>query len=180
MAEPQAFQDICAALGEREGCVIRPWKAEDADALVAAWVDPEIARWNPVPAEPTTELAASWIAGTAKQTSLSSTVDAVLVRQDALDQLLGEVGLQIDRGQRLAEIGFWVAEPHRGSGYGQRLLDFGLSLARGLSLRGAVAMVDPENTGAQTTLRSAGWSPIPATGSRLAFAAKSQREDVDG
>lgn len=172
MESVRPISELCEMIGEVDGMRVRPWQESDADVLAAAWSDPEIARWNPVPTDRSIGYAKSWIASTQTQTSTNRTVDVVLTRSEEPAQVLGEVGLQIDRRQRLAEIGFWVAAPSRGHGHAERLLEFGLSLAELLSLRGAVAMVDPSNQPAQSTLRSAGWTEIPATGSRLAFAAR--------
>ena len=180
MTAPRSIAEVCEAIGERDGYMLRPWRVGDAPSLVAAWADPEIARWNPVPPDASINVATGWIEGAQRQASTSAGIDVVLIEQTEPDVVIGEVGLQIDRRQYIGEIGFWVGEAHRGQGHGRLLLEFGLELGAELAIRGAVAMVDPENEGAQVTLRSAGWTEIPATGARLAFASKCEKGPSDG
>ena len=45
--------------------LLRPWRLDDAPALVAAWADPEIQRWTGVPTRRDLAAAERWIAGDA-------------------------------------------------------------------------------------------------------------------
>lgn len=172
MTEPRPLADLCETVGELNGLTLRPWQVGDAEQLSAAWADPEIARWNAVPSDSSVEFARSWISGASTQTSVNRVIDAVAVKPERPDEIVGEVGLQIDRRQRLGELGFWVASPHRRQGHARTVIGLGLLMAKALDLRGAVAMVEPDNEVAQATLLSASWTEIPATGTRLAFAAR--------
>ena len=136
--------------------------------LVDAWNDPEIARWNPIPPDPSMEFASSWIAGTSSQTVVSVGIDVVIV--DVSDRVLGEIGLQVDPRQQIAEVGFWIAGVHRGRGHGRALLRLSIDLAEHLELLGLVAMTDAANSAAVALLTANGWAEIPTKSARRAFA----------
>jgi ribosomal-protein-alanine N-acetyltransferase len=98
--------------------VLRPWQDPDAPALVAAWADPEIARWTGVPPVPTISTALGWIQGDADRRAHGLSLDLVL---DVEGAIAGEVGLvDIDVAGRTAEIGWWIAPGHRGRGLARR------------------------------------------------------------
>jgi len=165
--ELRSIGEICDRLGPIGGVALRPWRVADAEVLVAAWTDPEIARWNPVPPDPTVELAESWICSTEVQNEASVGIDVVAVRDGSV---AGELGLQVDPAQLIGEVGFWVGADHRGSGVGRTLLTFATSLATELELRGLVALVDSGNVGAIGLLSSMSWPEVPTTSNRRAFA----------
>jgi len=139
---------------------------------VAAWHDPEIRKWNPVPPEPTRELAESWIGGTSSQNEASVGIDVVLDRHGAV---LGELGLQVDVAQEIGELGFWVTADARGTGVGRTLIRLAERLAGELELKGLVALVDPANQGALALLGDAGWPEVPTKSKRRAFAQRVRR-----
>jgi RimJ/RimL family protein N-acetyltransferase len=98
--------------------LLRPWQDADAPALVAAWADPEIARWTGVPPQPTASTALGWIRGDADRRARGLSLDLVL---DVDGAIAGEVGLvEIDVAGRSAEIGWWTAPAHRGRGLATR------------------------------------------------------------
>ena len=148
---------------------IRPWRLEDASALLAAWTDPEIARWNPVPSEPTLEQAEHWIRGASQQTASDVGVDMVM---DLDGEVIGEIGLQIDWTQRIGEVGFWIGHDHRGKGRGATMLHLAAQLGERLKLRGLVALVDPANGVALALLERNGWTEVPTSSRRRAFAVR--------
>jgi RimJ/RimL family protein N-acetyltransferase len=95
---------------------LRPWRADDADAVHRACQDPDIQRWTQVPVPYTradadgfvTELApAAWREGT-------GAIFAVVDRSDAVLASIGVVDL--DRPSRSCEIGYWVAPDARRRG----------------------------------------------------------------
>jgi RimJ/RimL family protein N-acetyltransferase len=186
----ESIADVCDRTESHAGYRIRPWNHQDAAELVAAWNDPEIARWNPVPSSATLHLAQSWIEGTATQNIASIGIDVVLVREFSSESLggssdlsqswtapsvvIGEIGLQVDPVQEIAEIGFWVSEENRGTGVGGPLLALARRLAATLELHGLVALTDAKNAKAIALLQSSGWSEVPTATERRAFAARSQ------
>ncbi len=167
--DPKPIAKVCAAIAGRDGFGIEPWREAWANVLVAAWNDPEIAAWNPVPPEPTVELATSWIRGAASQNEASIGIDVVMV--DAVSGVpAGEIGLQVDPAQGIAELGFWLSASFRGAGIGRTLLDLAADLAVELELVGLVALVDAENNPAIALCEAAGWPELPTKSERRAFA----------
>jgi len=161
--------DLCHEVGEIDGLRVRPWTLVDAAQLVAAWGDAEVARWNPVPPDPSLAFAEAWIAGAATQTSDSTGIDVVAVDGDATDVVLGEVGLQIDRERGLAEVGLWVAASARGRGVGTTLLAMAERFAPLFDVALVVGMVERDNVAAVRTFTSAGWQELPTRSDRAAF-----------
>ena len=166
---PRSIAEVCSVIPGRDGFAIAPWIVEWAGALVAAWNDPEIARWNPVPPEPSLELATSWISGTASQNEASIGIDVVLV-EDETGEPAGEIGLQVDPAQGIAEVGFWLAEAFRGRGVAKTLLTLAQDLAQQLELSGLVALVDADNEAAIKALEAMAWPELPTKSERRAFA----------
>jgi RimJ/RimL family protein N-acetyltransferase len=154
---------------------LRPWAAEDAGALAAAWADPEVQRWNAVP-ESRSELdAARWIAGEARRRELGLALDLVVSPADPYDDaVLGEVGLgpiaweagkaeasEVGKAAEASEagqaaIGWWIAGPARGRGVAARAVTLLASWAeRELDLR-VVALIDPANAASLRVAERAG------------------------
>ncbi len=164
---PRPLSEVCASLSTRvaRAYAVEPWRVELAPALLDAWTDPEIARWNPVPPEPSLELAEKWIRSTETQNEASIGIDVVLTNPG----VIGEVGLQIDPVHSIGEVGFWLAAAHRGIGMGAALLHVAEALCAELELQGLVALVDPANSAAIALLSSQGWPEIPTKSDRQAF-----------
>ncbi len=99
------------------GLVIRPWRADDADAVFRACQDPLIQRWTTVP-RPYELGHAEGFVTTVTETSWKSGSSAPLgVFDQATGQLLGSNGLvRIDPARAEAEIGYWTAPWARGQG----------------------------------------------------------------
>lgn len=160
---------MCADIAHRSGFALRPWNVRWAPALVHAWNDPVIAEWNPVPPDPTLELAQSWISGAASQNEASIGVDVVMVEVDS-EEVVGEIGLQVDPGQAIAEFGFWIAEEFRGRGAAKAMVALATDLAAALELQGLIALVDPKNEAAIGLLLAQAWSEVETRSHRRAFA----------
>jgi signal transduction histidine kinase len=98
---------------------LRPPGQSDVPAIAAACVDPEIARWVPVPVPYTVEDARTFVeAATGEWSSGTSATFAIIER--ARDTLVGMVGLH--RGDRpgRASVGYWLAPAARGHGLATR------------------------------------------------------------
>lgn len=94
--------------------LLRPWHADDAPALAAAWADPEIQRWTGVPAARDLAAAQRWIAGDAERRRRDLSLDLVV---DRGGEVAGEVGLSsFDHVDRTVELGWWTGPEHRGLG----------------------------------------------------------------
>lgn len=176
MTAPRSLAEVCESIARSNptgsDLTFGPWSVEDAPALVAAWNDAEIAKWNPVPQHPTLDLAENWIRSTSTQSEASIGLDVVATADNATADraVVGEVGLQVDPVQAIGEVGFWVAAEHRGAGAGRMLLSFAEHLCAELELVGLVALVNPANGAAIALLQSQGWPEVPTKSARRGFA----------
>jgi RimJ/RimL family protein N-acetyltransferase len=144
------------------GLVLRPWRIVDAPALVAAWSDPEVARWTGVPDDRDLVAAERWIAGDAWRRQHGLSLDLVL---DVDDEVVGEVGLTaFDAAAGEAEVGWWLAAAHRGRGYASRAVRLLAEWATDeLSVGHLVARCHRGNPASAAVARRAGFvGPEPA------------------
>lgn len=171
---------------ERSGIRLRPWTTatSDVDALVEAWADPAIAAANGVPANPSADAAARWLAGDPARLAAGRSLDLVVAPlddartdhprtddgrtdhdrgapPDAGAAVLGEVGLRnIDRVRRRAEISWWVAVDHRRRGLAAaatRLLAGWALCEAGGGLVQVWARIDPHNRASGRVAAAAGF-----------------------
>jgi len=153
---------------------LRHWRADDAPALAAAWRDPSITAWNPPPAgaDP-----AAWIAGAEDRWARRLALDLVIVPPDeradrraggagshqrADPAVAGEVGLaSFTDGPARAELGVWVAAPHRGTGVATRAVATVATWAlTDLGLGQLWARTDPANAPAEALFAALGWDRL--------------------
>jgi ribosomal-protein-alanine N-acetyltransferase len=135
---------------------LRHWRAEDAPALEQAWADADIIRWN----RPPDGLdAAAWIAGVEERWERRLALDLVIVPGVA-----GEVGLQAFTTEPArAELGVWLAAPHRGRGLATRAVRSVTAWAldpAGLKLDQLWARTDPDNEAAEALFARLGWDRL--------------------
>jgi RimJ/RimL family protein N-acetyltransferase len=97
---------------------LRPWSVHDVDDLVAAWDDSEVQRWTSVPQARGPADALRWIASEQLRRDRALALDLVISPADPDDRtVLGEVGMvPLAGGPSRAELGWWVAAPHRRKG----------------------------------------------------------------
>jgi RimJ/RimL family protein N-acetyltransferase len=183
---------------EAAGIVLRPWRADDADAaaLAAAWADPEVAAHAAVPADAGPAAARRWVAGDEARRRRGLALDLVIApapsgrpvsgggaRAAAPEPggVLGEVGLALveGAGARRAELGFWLAPEARGRGVvtaAVRLLTaWALAPAAGppgsgLGLRQVWARTTPGDRRAAGVLRRAGFDERGEAGGTTVWA----------
>lgn len=166
---------------------LRHWRREDAPALEAAWADPDIARWNPPPDGLD---ATEWIAGAEQRWERRLALDLVIVppderadrrarvaeRHEATDPpAAGEVGLSgFTADPARAELGVWVAAPHRRSGAARRAVEAVTAWAldaSGLALHQLWARTDPANVAAEALFDRLGWERLGASGGMTIWSA---------
>ena len=112
MTEPLHLPDPPISLS---GFRLRPWTTTDVDALVAAWRDPELARWLPEERLPfEEEQARAFIEDAATHLATGKAV-ALAIADAATDQAVGSVTLHV-WGARHWSIGYWIAADRRGHG----------------------------------------------------------------
>ncbi len=134
--------------------VLRPWRLEDAPALVAAWADPEIQRWTGVPDRRDLEAAERWIAGDDERRRRWLSLDLVAERDG---DLVGEVGLSsIDRAAGVAEIGWWTAAGRRREGVASTAAGLVVPWASERLRLTCAARCDPANPGSVAVAERAG------------------------
>jgi RimJ/RimL family protein N-acetyltransferase len=133
--------------------------ADDRDALVAAWTDPEIRRWTAVPDDADQACASRWIAGGDQRRDDGLALDLVATATDD-GRILGEVGLwAFDRRRRAARIGWWTAAPERGRGVAATMVRMLTDWAHDgpLGLHAVVAEVDRANLASVAVVRAVGF-----------------------
>jgi RimJ/RimL family protein N-acetyltransferase len=99
-----------------DGLVLRPWRPEDAPAVLRALRDPDVAAWNPADQQsPDLAAAEQWVADRADWSPPEHASFAVVVADSAT--VVGSVSLfKVDRVNSCADIGYWVMPEARGRG----------------------------------------------------------------
>jgi RimJ/RimL family protein N-acetyltransferase len=98
---------------------LRPKRAGDVDAIVAACQDPEIPRWTSVPAPYTAADAQAFMRLSEASARIGAAAELVAVDGD--DRLLGAFSLmELGRRPAYGEIGYWLAPWARGRGVATR------------------------------------------------------------
>lgn len=155
---------------------LRHWRPADAEALAAAWADPDIARWSP----PTPGLdPVAWIAGVEERWTRRLALDLVIVApaDERADPVAGEVGLSgftgVDgTGPARAELGVWVAAVHRRRGLARRAVAAITAWAlTDLGLDQLWARTDPANGPAEALFAVLGWDRLGEAGGRAIWSA---------
>jgi RimJ/RimL family protein N-acetyltransferase len=133
---------------------LRPWRLDDAPALVEAWADPDLQRWTGVPVERDLAHAERWIAGDEERRRRDLSLDLVV---DRGGEVAGEVGLSaIDRRARTAEIGWWTAAAHRRQGIAMAAASLLVTWTRETLGLTCIARCDAGNPGSVAVAQRAG------------------------
>ncbi|MFJ8577120.1 GNAT family N-acetyltransferase [Micromonospora sp. NPDC093277] len=104
-----------------DGLLLRPWRAEDADAVHRACQDPDIQRWTRVPRPYLPEHALGFVAEISPAAWADGSGAPFAVCDATTGELLASCGLiSVDRGLESAEIGYWTAPWARGRGVAVR------------------------------------------------------------
>ena len=100
--------------------MLRPWRADDIPAIVAACRDPLIPRFTFVPSPYLEDDARAWLADLPGARERGERI-GLAIADPGSDALLGSVGLRIaDWAQPRGDIGYWVAPEARGRGVATR------------------------------------------------------------
>lgn len=94
--------------------LLRPWHADDVEAVYRACQDPDIQRWTTIPS-PYSREDAEWFVSTCPDRWEAGTASFAAV-DAATGSLLGSFGLEGVEHEQGPEIGFWVAADARGRG----------------------------------------------------------------
>ena len=99
---------------------LRPWRVEDADAVLAALQDDEVRLWNGF-GEVTVGEVGVWLT---RRMNWASGDHASWAVVDEDDRLVGSVSLHsVDAVQNDAEIGYWTVPAARGRGVAATVVD---------------------------------------------------------
>ncbi|MFC0508174.1 GNAT family N-acetyltransferase [Micromonospora costi] len=100
-----------------DGLLLRPWRADDAEAVYRACQDPDIQRWTTIPRPYLPEHASGFVTGFSAGAWAEGTGAPFAVCDAATGDLLGSCGLVSISAERGAgEIGYWTAPWARGRG----------------------------------------------------------------
>ncbi len=94
--------------------VLRPWRADDVDAVFDACQDPEVQRWTMVPVLYRREDAETFVGPIADETSAEGGALFAVVDRDG-GGLVGSIGL-FPPSDGVGEIGYWSTARSRGRG----------------------------------------------------------------
>ena len=140
-----------------DGIVLREWRSEDLDDLIAMLDEPDIARWTPMPSPFDVAAGIDYLKrayhgrASGQRIQLAITVDGGCP--------LGEVLLfGVDAGLREAELGYLVGAAHRRRGLASGALSLLSSYARNtLKLTRLLLRIDPGNTASTGVARRCGY-----------------------
>jgi RimJ/RimL family protein N-acetyltransferase len=99
---------------------LRPWRPEDAPAVLAACQDPLIARFIPIP-QPYTEDVARTFVDARRRDWATDDERSFAILDAATEELLGAIARHGPHGHR-ASVGYWLAPGARGRGAATRAL----------------------------------------------------------
>ncbi|WP_236831027.1 GNAT family N-acetyltransferase [Blastococcus sp. KM273128] len=135
---------------------LRPWRTQDAPAVLAACQDPEIQRWTQVPVPYGPADAEEFVTGIAPRTWAEGGALFAVVRPGD-DALVGSTGL-FPPVDGVGELGYWTVPGQRGQGLtaeALRLLaDWSLDV---VGLHRVELLVDPANTASRRVAERAGF-----------------------
>ncbi|WP_330456815.1 GNAT family N-acetyltransferase [Streptomyces sp. NBC_00820] len=107
------------ALPTGDGLLLRPWRAEDASAIHAAFQDPVILQWHIKSADSEEEVA-GWIEEWHTMWREERGAQWAVVDEDT-DELRGRVALrEMLLGEGVAEVAYWTVARARGQGVAAR------------------------------------------------------------
>ncbi len=168
-------REPCTLIGDT--VVLRPWETGDADAMVRACNDPEVARWTTVPSPYTASDATAFIeAGPtswAARTAMCFAVDAVSTfAAHATGPATGSPGLvgsmsvvDVAADLTVAEIGYWTAPWARRRGLTAEALDVLSSwLLDDVGFPTLRLAIDPVNVGSVAVARRSGFFVVEDAG----------------
>jgi RimJ/RimL family protein N-acetyltransferase len=168
----------------RDGVVmLRPWRLADLPAVLAAMIDPEIARYSPVIAYPYEEADfLGWFHSQEPERLTGAGVDFAVITDPAAGapgRLLGAVGLgAVNRLLRSASTGYWLAADARGHGYISRALRLLATWAFDeLGFERLELTNDPENLPSQRVAARCGFTLEGTLRSHMVIRATGQRRD---
>ena len=139
--------------------VLRAWRSEDRDRVVAALQDPEIPRWTSVPSPYRSADYDAWMEAQREQLGAGVGLHFLVVDMD--DRLLGATGVQLT--EAAPDIGYWCAREHRGRGYTARAVRLVSRHVRELGFTRVDIYVHARNAASQHVAAAAGFTRVAET-----------------
>lgn len=148
---------------------LRAWQITDAPALVAAWADPDIARWTAIPPTPSLAYAEQWIAGVETRLERRLAIDVVI---ETAHTVVGEIGFShFDQERRAAMVGYWLLPAARGRGLAAASLRaLTVWAAEYAKIDIALAECHPANPSSAAVAASAGYAQVASNADRIVMA----------
>ncbi len=113
----RALAQPCLIVGE--DLLLRPWHPGDADAVRAAFAEPDIQRWHALRIDSRAE-AQDWIGGWAGRWAAETDTSWAVARVHD-DRAVGQVGLRaLGHADARADVSYWVTPAARGAGVAAR------------------------------------------------------------
>jgi RimJ/RimL family protein N-acetyltransferase len=160
-----------------DGIILRPWRDDDAPAIIAACQDAEIIRWLPVIPTPYGEQEArDYLEQCRVNWERGDTYNFAVV--DESGELLGSLGMSVRRFS-IGHIGYWTAPGARRRGVASKALK---TLCRWaideLGLKRLELMTDPDNVASQGVAEKVGFQREAVIRSNLEYRDGSRRNSV--
>jgi RimJ/RimL family protein N-acetyltransferase len=126
-----------------EEIILRPFRPDDAPAVVEACRDPAIGRYTFMQEGLTLDAARRWIDDATRR--WGSGVPRFAITDATNGRLLGQVGMAVDEPYQRAEMFYWVAAPERGRGVASAALGLICDWALANGLERLFLVVHPDN-----------------------------------
>ena len=138
---------------------LRPLQPSDATAIAEACADPLIPRFTFMPADLTLQQAADWIERRREQWRQGKVAGFAIGRASNQRELLGTIGVAVDRERISGEVFYWIAAHARRGGFATRSVRLISTWAfEELGLQRLELLTHPENDASQAVAISAGYS----------------------
>ncbi|MET8907701.1 GNAT family N-acetyltransferase [Micromonospora sp. NPDC004551] len=112
-----------AATPSAPGLLLRPWRDDDAEALLAAYRDPVLRSWTRYPVTTRAE-ARAFLRRTRQGWASGRRFSFAVLEATEGERLVANVVLkEVTPGRPAAEVGYWTAAPARGRGVAPRALE---------------------------------------------------------
>jgi RimJ/RimL family protein N-acetyltransferase len=139
--------------------MLRAWRPQDRDSVVAALQDPEIPRWTSVPSPYRSADYDAWLE--AQHEQLVAGVGLHFLVVDTDEHLLGATGVQLT--EAAPDIGYWCVREHRGRGYTARAVRLLSGYVRALGFTRVDIYAHEENLASQHVAAAAGFTRVAET-----------------
>ena len=137
---------------------LRRWRSDDADAIVSACCDPELALWlDGIPQPYGRDDALSYVAMCERGWDAGSQA-TFAITDAASGEVLGSISVAAkDVEEAVAEIGYWVKSEARGRGIASRALGLVSRWALGAGVERLLLRADVDNVASQRVAERAGF-----------------------